>query len=188
MPSSLYIKNMVCDRCKAAVSQILDNLKIDHLGIELGEVALHSQLTPAQQLALKDQLHHGGFELIEDASARIISRIKTLILDWTRQPQNGRPLKLSVKLSEALHRDYASLSNLFSSVEGITLEHYYILQKIERVKELLVYDELSLSEIAHSLNYSSVQHLSNQFKKITGLTPSHFKKIGAGKRMALDKI
>lgn len=188
MQSSLYIRNMVCERCKAAVIKTLDGLKISHGNVELGEVKLTAQPTPQQLLDLKEKLRAGGFELIEDSTARVISRIKTLVLDWVRNPGTDRGLKLSVRLSEALHRDYATLSNLFSRVEGMTLEHFYILQKIERVKELLVYDELSLSEIADSLNYSSVQHLSNQFKKVTGLTPSHFRKVGAVKRIALDKI
>lgn len=185
---SLYIKNMVCDRCRQAVTQVLDGLNIPYSNVELGEAKLPTPLTKSQTEALKEKLLLAGFELIEDSTARTISQIKNLILEWIRHPDAAQKMKLSVRLSNALHKDYGTLSSLFSSVEGITLEQYHILQKIERVKELLVYDELSLSQIADQLSYSSVQHLSNQFKKVTGLTPSHFKRIGAGRRIALDKL
>jgi AraC family transcriptional regulator len=128
------------------------------------------------------------FELIEDKTARIISQVKNAVLHYVRENPAARKVKFSVFLADRLAKDYNYLSNLFSETEGTTIEQYLIHQKIEYVKELLVYDELSLSEIAHQLGYSSVQHLSNQFKKVTGLTPSHFKQVKENKRKPLDKI
>lgn len=183
----LYIKNMVCDRCKMAVQRALDENKLPYRNLELGEVELSSEPGEDQLQSFKNDIEKIGFELIEDRNARIISKIKKVVIDSVRG-DSTRKTKLSVGISEALNKDYNTLSNLFSSVEGITIEQYAIQQKIELVKELLVYDELSLSEIAHKLHYSSVQHLSNQFKKVTGLTPSHFKKIGEQKRQPIDRV
>ena len=183
----LYIKNMVCDRCKMAIQKVLDENNITYNNLELGEVETSIEPSDDQLEHFKNEIEKLGFELIEDRNARIISKIKKVALSYVRS-NSGKKSKLSNVVSEALTKDYNSLSNLFSSVEGITIEQFAILQKIEYVKELLVYDELSLSEIAHKLQYSSVQHLSNQFKKVTGLTPSHFKKIGMIKRQPLDRI
>lgn len=184
----LYIKNMVCDRCKLAVKQELDKSKITYQTLELGEVEITEDL-PAKKLEqFSKNLTALGFELIEDKKARVISKIKNEIIQLVRNSEVLHKRKLSVYISEALHKDFDSLSSLFSEVEGITLEKYFIEQKIERVKELLVYDELTLSQIATELGYSSVNHLSTQFKKITGLTPSHFKTIGAQKRKSLDRV
>ncbi len=183
----LYIKNMVCGRCKIAVQQALDAHNFPYNQIELGEVELSTEPSEQQLLNFKKEIEKLGFELIEDQTARFISQIKRVIIASVRD-ETKKKIKLSAEIAEALHKDYTSLSNLFSSIEGITIEQFSILQKIEFVKELLVYDELSLSEIAHKLHYSSVQHISNQFKKITGLTPSHFKKIGEQKRKPLDQI
>lgn|SRR5258706_2441776 len=185
--AKLYIKNMVCDRCKAAVKKTLDDLRVDYSSVELGEVETNSELTISQLNQIKEAIELQGFELIETRNARIVSQIKKSILDWVRSEEIKRT-KLSVYLSDVLHKDYASLSNLFSEIESTTIEQYFIHQKIELAKELLVYDELSLTEIADRLDYSSVSHLSNQFKKVTGLTPKHFKKIGAEKRVSLDKV
>ncbi len=185
--TSLYIKNMVCDRCKAAVKGELDKNGIAYDSIELGEVKLKGSLSDKQLSSLTSGIENLGFELIEDKSARLVSQIKKAIIEWVHGKENPK-LKFSAYLSDLLHKDYASLSSLFSTVEGTTIEQYLIHQKIERAKELLVYDELSLSEIADQLHYSSLQHLSTQFKKITGLTPSHFKKIGAAKRVSIDKV
>jgi AraC family transcriptional regulator len=183
----LYIKNMVCDRCKMAVQKALEENNISYSHLELGEVDTTTEVSEGQLGGFKTDIEKLGFELIEDRNARVISRIKKVILSYIRNDLNKKS-KLSKEVSEALAKDYNSLSNLFSSVEGITIEQYSILQKIEYVKELLVYDEWSLSEIAHKLHYSSVQHLSNQFKKVTGLTPRHFKKIGVLKRQPLDQL
>src|SRR5690606_36069809 len=129
-----------------------------------------------------------GFELIDDKRSRQIMQIKSAIIDLVHQRNNSIKINLSNYVSNKLNHDYTYLSNLFSEVEGTTIEKYFIAQKIEKVKELLVYDELSLSEISFQLNYSSVAYLSNQFKKVTGLTPSHFKQIRADKRKPLDKV
>ena len=137
---------------------------------------------------MKTALEKVGFELIDNRKGQLIERAKTLLIELVHRQNNELRTNLSDYLSQQLGHDYSSLSTLFSEVEGTTIEKFYIAQKIERVKELLVYDELSLSEIAHLLNYSSVAHLSNQFKKITGLTPSHFKQIGAVKRKPLDEL
>lgn len=180
---------MVCDRCILAVKSELDKNQISYKGIELGEVELESAPSEKQLAIFKSNIEQLGFELIEDKSARQVSLIKKAIIEWVHGSGNkNKRLKFSSFLTETLHRDYASLSNLFSVVEGTTIEQYLIHQKIEKAKELLVYNELTLSEIADQLNYSSVQHLSTQFKKITGLTPSHFRKVGAAKRLSIDKI
>lgn len=183
----LYIKHMVCDRCKMAVQKALEENNIRYNNLELGEVDLAVEPTEKALEKFKASIEKIGFELIEDRNARIISKIKSTVLSIVRDDA-ARKKKLSVEIAETLNKDYNALSSLFSSVEGTTIEQYVIQQKIEFVKELLVYDELSLSEIAGKLHYSSVQHLSNQFKKITGLTPSHFKKIGSHKRQPLDSL
>jgi AraC family transcriptional regulator len=169
------------------VKKTLDDLQIDYVSVELGEADTSTELTSAQLGNFKEAIEAQGFELIETRNARTVSQIKKLILDLVRS-HKVRKLKLSVYLSEALHKDYASLSNLFSEIENTTIEQYFIHQKIELAKELLVYDELSLTQIADRLGYSSVAHLSNQFKKVTGLTPKHFKDIGTEKRVSLDKV
>lgn len=184
----LYIKNMVCDRCKMAVKQELDKHKIPYQNLELGEVELTRE--PAEKMLnrFSEGIAALGFELIEDKKARTISKIKRSVIELIRDTGDLHKLKLSAHISDTLHKDYDSLSSLFSEVEGVTLEKYFIGQKIERVKELLVYDELTLSQIAAELGYSSVNHLSAQFKKVTGLTPTHFRKIGAQKRKSLDRV
>lgn len=180
---------MVCDRCKSAVKSALDKASISYQSVELGEVELKEPLPQARLEGFKKVIEALGFELIEDKTARQVNQIKNIIIDWVRGTElQNKKINFSSYLTETLHKDYGSLSNLFTSVEGTTIEQYLIHQKIERAKELLVYNELSLSEIADHLNYSSVQHLSNQFKKITGLTPSYFKKVGAEKRLSIDKV
>lgn len=156
--------------------------------IELGQADIEEELTSNDKATLEKSLHALGFELIDDKKSRIIEKIKNVIIDQVHHQGDAGNTNLSDILVGQLHHDYNYLSNLFSQVEGTTIEKYYIAQKIERVKELLVYDELSLSEIAYQLNYSSVAYLSNQFKKVTGLTPSHFKKIGQDKRKPLDEV
>jgi AraC-like DNA-binding protein len=184
----LYIKNMVCDRCKMAVRNELEKLHVSYHSVELGIVELNDTLSNGKKLQFKTNIESLGFELIEDKTARIVSGIKSAIIEFVRSIDIAKNIKLSVWLSDQLKRDYNYLSNLFSVIEGTTIEQYVINQKIERVKELLAYNELSLGEIAHVLSYSSIQHLSTQFKKVTGLTPSDFKKIGQQKRKPLDAI
>jgi len=170
------------------VENELKKLNLPVTKVELGEVELQKELSREEKEKLDKALTSLGFELIDDKKSRIIEKIRTVIIDMIHHQDNDSKVNLSDVLSRELHHDYNYLSNLFSEVEGTTIEKYVIAQKIERVKELLVYDELSLSEIAFQLNYSSVAYLSNQFKKVTGLTPSHFKQIGENKRKPLDKV
>lgn len=179
---------MVCNRCIKVVASILYDVNIAHGPVLLGEVQLNDDLSDSQKEALAATLAKEGFELIDDKKTRIIEKIKRLIIQRLSKDLDEDKGNLSDYLTGQLHLDYPYLSHLFSSVEGITIEKYYIAQKIEKAKELLVYGELSLSQIAFQLGYSSVQHLSNQFKKVTGLTPSHFKQIGGEKRKPLDGV
>lgn len=188
MMSTLFIKNMVCNRCIMVVQHELHKLGLAINNIKLGEVTLADELTPEEKNKLEKALVPLGFQIIDDKKSRVIERIKNVIIDLVHHQDSDTKMNLSDVLSSKLHHDYNYLSSLFSEVEGTTIEKYFIAQKIERVKELLVYDELSLSEIAFRLNYSSVAYLSNQFKKVTGLTPSHFKQIREEKRKPLDKV
>ena len=186
--TTLFIKNMVCNRCIMVVQNELDKLGLAVKNIKLGEVTLDKEPTAEEKDKLDKALVLLGFELIDDKKSRIIEKIKNIIIELVHHQNNDAKTNLSDVLSSQLHHDYNYLSNLFSEIEGTTIEKYFIAQKIEKVKELLVYDELSLSEIAFRLNYSSVAYLSNQFKKVTGLTPSHFKQIKEDKRKPLDKV
>ncbi|MBS1487135.1 MAG: helix-turn-helix transcriptional regulator [Bacteroidetes bacterium] len=184
----LYIKNMVCNRCKMVVKSELEKMGLHPVSVELGEVDLQEDIIEEKKQQVAQSLQTLGFELIDDKKSRVIEKIKNTIVKLVHQQDGEMKSNLSDIISTALHHDYNYLSNLFSEVEGTTIEKYFIAQKIEKVKELLVYDELSLSEIALKLNYSSVAYLSNQFKKITGLTPSHFKQIKTQKRKPLDEV
>lgn len=187
--SKLFIKNMVCDRCKLAVKRALDDHQIEYTQVELGEIDLEKDPSPEKLNSFKGAIEQLGFELIEEKSARVINQIKSAVIALIQdKEEQSRKMKFSAYLADKLSKDYNYLSNLYSSIEGTTIEQYVIHQKIEKVKELLVYNELSLSEIAEQLGYSSVQHLSSQFKKVTGLTPSHFKIIGDQKRKPIDKV
>ena len=170
------------------VKNELEKLCFQTLNISLGEVELKNDLTEIEKTNLDDYLKTFGFELIDDKKSRLIGQIKSSIIEIIHQNNSELKSNLSDYLSSKLHHDYTYLSNLFSEVEGTTIEKYFIAQKIEKVKELLVYDELSLSEIAYQMNYSSVGYLSNQFKKVTGLTPTHFKNIKEIKRKPLDEV
>lgn len=185
----LYIKNMVCHRCKLVVKTEMEKIGVHPLNITLGEVVVEEkELTSEQRVQLSERLRTVGFELIDDKRSKLIEQIKTFIIGQIHYKQEQPQKKFSELLSQHLHHDYSYLSNLFSEVEGITIEQFVINQKIEKVKELIVYDELSLSQIAFDLGYSSTPHLSNQFKKLTGLTPTQFKQIGAKNRKSLDEI
>lgn len=186
--SELYIKNMVCHRCILVVAEEMKKLGYPVIDVQLGEVTLDRMISEAEKQAIGRHLSDFGFELIDDRKSQLINQIKIQIIDVVQNKDSELNVNLSEFLSSRLHKEYSVLSSLFSEVEGTTIEQYFIAQKIEKVKELLVYDEMTLSEIAFRLHYSSVAHLSNQFKKVTGLTPSHFKKIKANKRQALDKV
>lgn len=185
---TIFIKNMVCNRCIMVVQQELEKLKLPVVAVKLGEVILDKDITTEERRHMEDALTPLGFEVIDNKKSQIIECIKHIIIELVHHREESLPINLSEYLAQQLKYDYHYLSNLFSEVEGVTIEKYFIAQKIEKVKELLVYDELSLSEIAAQLNYSSVAYLSNQFKKVTGLTPSHFKKIKAEKRKPLDQV
>src|SRR5690606_33362554 len=163
----LYIKNMVCSRCKMVVKSELEKLNLSPLSVELGEVEIEQSSINHIKTELLHNLQSLGFDLIDDKKSKTIERIKSLIIDLVQSKNNQINTNLSDYLSRQLLQDYSTLSNLFSEVEGITIEKYFINLKIEKVKELLMYDEMTLKEIAFYLNYSSVAHLSNQFKKVT---------------------
>lgn len=184
----LYIKNMVCNRCKMVVKSELEKLGLRLITVELGEVEMEGNLSDESKVQVSYLLEMLGFELIDNKKSRLIERIKNVIIDLVHHQDNQIKTNLSVFLARHLLMDYNHLSNLFSEVEGVSIEHFYIAQKIERVKELLVYDELTLSEIAFRLNYSSLGHLSRQFKQVTGLTPSHFKVMKQTKRSSIDQL
>ncbi len=173
-----------------AVEHILKEADIQFTGVQLGQIDLQNTISESQKNGLGAQLSNIGFSLIDSRTSGIIEKLKLLIIDRARNKgdEKSSRLNLSAYLTMHVHHEYTYLSNLFSSIENRTIENYYIEQRIEYVKELLVYDEMSLSEIAMHLDYSSAAHLSGQFKKITGLTPSHYKKIGAIKRKGLDQV
>jgi len=184
----LYIKNMVCNRCKMAVEAELAKAGLHAIAVELGEVEITGDLDRPALETLNTSLKHLGFELIDNRKATIIEKIKTTLIHFLDDDKGESNINLSALLSAKLHYDYTYLSNLFSEVEGTPIEKYFINLKIEKVKELLVYDELSLSEIAYRLGYSSVAHLSGQFKKVTGLTPSFYKSLKEHKRKNIDEL
>lgn len=185
--TTLYVKNMVCDRCIRVVKQELQNLGLDVRSVTLGEVSLTGKSRDLPMIQIKKTLEENGFELIEDQKARTIEQLKLAIIRLVRKP-GDRSLKYSAYLSKELGLEYHFLSTLFSSVENVTIEQYIIRQRVERAKELLKYGQMTLSEIAYELGYSSVQHLSSQFKRITGLTPTQFKRMTANIRYPLDHI
>lgn len=186
--SMVFIKNMVCQRCVMTVENIFKSLQIPFTKVSLGEVQLEKKISGKQLESVDEELHKVGFELIDSRVNKIIEDIKQTVMEYLNLGMDSQNLKLSSFITNKISYDYSYLSDLFSSVEGKTIEQYFILQRTEKVKELLVYDQLSLTEISYQTGFSSVHHLSAQFKKITGLTPTHFKKIGDDKRKSLDKL
>lgn len=188
--TTLLVRNMVCNRCIMAVEGTLNDLDISFKKVQLGEIELTSPLSTSQKDTLTTRLNAIGINLIDSKATGIIEKVKALAINRARNKvtENDARLKLSTYLTSHIHHEYSYLSNLFSSIESRTIENYFIEQRIEYVKELLVYGELSLSEIALELEYSSTAHLSAQFKKVTGLTPSHYKQIGVEKRKGLDQV
>ena len=179
---------MVCARCEMAVETLLDEMNISVSSIKLGEVEISKILDDTEKKLLAEKLKSLGIELLDDKISKTIERIKNLIVNVVHHQNEQLKVNLSHYLADYLKQDYSTLSNLFSETEGVTIEHYFIAQKIEKVKELLIYNELSLSEIAFQLNYSSVAHLSNQFKKTTGITPTQFKQLKEKKRKQIDEV
>jgi len=186
----LLVKNMVCHRCILVVEEILQKESVPFQKVIFGEIHLETELSQEQRDRLSSSFQKVGFELIDNRSSALIEKIKMLVIKRARNEvdEKERKIKLSHYLSGKVNHEYTYLSSLFSSVEGRTIENYFIEQRIEKAKELLVYGQLTLSQIAFDLEYSSTAHLSAQFKKITGLTPSFFKEIGASKRRSLDNI
>lgn len=179
---------MVSARCKMVAKEELKKLGLHYVMVDLGEVEIMENLTEEMHAALKNGLGQSGLELMDDRRSMLIERIKNIVIDVVHYQDEPLQTNFSDYLSKKLNHDYTYLSNLFSEVQGTTIEHFLIAHKIERVKELLVYNELTLTEIAYKMNYSSVAHLSNQFKKVTGLTPTHFKKLKDKRRNTLENI
>jgi len=184
----LFIKNMVSLRCKMMVKSELENLGLHYSVVELGEVVISEELDEEKHQLLRAALLRSGLELMEDKKSILIEKIKNIIVEMIHYSDEPPKTNFSDFLSEKLGYDYTYLSNLFSEVKGVTIGHYIISHKIERAKELLIYNELTLTEIALKLHYSSVGHLSNQFKKITGLTPSFFKKMKHKRLIAHENV
>lgn len=184
----LHIKNMVCPRCKMVVEEQLNILGHNDIQVRLGEVTFPNELTNTEIGIIDKKLIEFGFELLDNKRYQLVSKTKNILIHLVQNENSFLKLTLSDYLTEKTQVDYNQLSQLFSQIEHTTLEQYYINLKIERVKELLVYDELTIKEISFMLNYSSVAHLSKQFKKVTGLTPTHFKTLGNQKRKLIDTL
>jgi len=184
----IFIKNMLNIRCKILVKTELEKLGIPYISVEQGEVLLSEQLSPQRYQQLKDALSISGFEVIDDKKSLLIQKIKQLIIDMVLFSDELPVENYSSYISKKLNYNYTYLANLFSEIEGITIEHFIISNKIEKVKELLLENELNLTQIAEKMHYSSVAHLSNQFKKVTGLTPTNFKNIKENIRNSGEKL
>ena len=185
----LYVRYMVSIRCKMVVKAELEKLGIQYSSVELGEVQLPQSISPEQLNTLDQALKKSGLELMDDKKSILIEKIKKVIIEMVHYDDEGEQrVNFSDYLAEKLNYNYTYLANLFSEVQGTTIEHFIILNKVEKVKELLVYNELNLTEIAWKMHYSSVAHLSNQFKKVTGLSPSHFKKLKQKRRDTLEGL
>lgn len=184
----MYIKNMVCRRCIYTVTEVFQENGVSPLKVELGVVTLAQPLLPAQFHNIQVRLEHYGFEVIDDKRMRIVEQIRVGVIELVHHAEEQEKVNLSDYLQQKCHREYSFLSKLFSEMQGISIEKYYIQQKIERVKELLFYDELSVGEIADKLHYSSVAHLSRQFKSVTGLSPTQFKQMKGHTLRPLDEV
>ncbi len=184
----LYIKYMVSLRCKMLVKEELKKLGINPVSVELGMVEIHDDITEEQLEIFSEKLKDAGLELLDDKKNILVEKIKSVIIEMVHYADEMPQINYSDYISEKVGYDYTYLSNTFSEVKGITIQQYIIMHKIEKVKELLLYDELTLTEIAHQLHYSSVAHLSNQFKKVTGLTPTYFKEFKQNRKRSLEDL
>ncbi|HNP08004.1 MAG TPA: AraC family transcriptional regulator [Cyclobacteriaceae bacterium] len=184
----LYIKYMVSLRCKMIVDDELKKLGLSHRVVELGMVEVLDEFKPGQQELLKKNLLRSGLELLDDKKSILIEKVKNVIIEMIHYEDEIPKVNYSDYISEKLDYDYTYLSNIFSEVKGITIQQFIIIHKIEKVKELILYNELNLTEIAYKLHYSSVAHLSNQFKKVTGLSPSFFKQLKQKRKSNLENI
>jgi len=179
---------MVSNRCKTVVKEELKKLRLHFIAIDLGEAEIMEDITLEQKEELKVGLFKSGLELMDDKKYVLIEKIKNVIIEKIHHSDESIKMNFSNFLSDKLHHDYTYLANLFSEVQGITIEHFIINHKIERIKELIIYNELNITEIAQKMNYSSVSHLSNQFKKVTGFSPSHYKKLKVKRQNSIDEI
>jgi AraC-like DNA-binding protein len=179
---------MVCIRCQMLVKAELEKLGLKYIDVKIGEVDINEELSPEKLKQFDVALRKSGLELMDDKKNILVERIKGVIIELVHYSEDQIKVNLSEFLSEKLNYDYTYLANLFSEVKGITIEKFYLTHKIEKVKELIVYDEINLSEIAFRMHYSSVAHLSNQFKKFTGLTPTHFKMLKNKRRSTLEDV
>lgn len=184
----IFIQHMVSLRCKMMVKSVLEKLDIGYKSVELGEVLLEKSITEDTRQTLKEELHKSGLELMDDKNTILIEKIINIIIEMVHYSDELPNVNFSTFLSEKMQQDYHKMSELFSKTKGITIEHFIILHKVERVKELIIYDELSLTEISYIMHYSSVAHLSKQFKKVTGLTPSFFRALAVRKRKNLEDL
>jgi AraC-like DNA-binding protein len=184
----IFIKNMACESCKVVVKTALNELNITPVKVELGEVETKEELSDADKIKLNNKIKKVGLELLEKKQGVLIEKIRKVIIDYVYNSENKPILKFSALLSDELNHSYAYLANFFSEVEAITIEQYIISLKIERIKELIIFNDHTFSEIANMLHYSSVAHLSAQFKKATGLTPTHFKKLKEKRRISIQNI
>ncbi len=184
----LHIKNMVCPRCIMFVKDLLEREGFTPLKVELGLAVVREPVTEEHRTALKQKLHDVGFELLDDQQQRIADEIRTAIIERVHYQKDESEENLSEYLSERLRRDYSALSKLFTEINGTSIEKYYVAQRVERVKELLTYGELTVSEIAHKMHYSSVAHLSAQFRNVTGISPTAFRQAKEHPLKTLDEI
>jgi AraC-like DNA-binding protein len=184
----LYIKFMVSTRCKIAVKEALKRLGLHFIVVDLGEVEVMEDISGEQREQLKIALLNSGLELMDDKRSVLIEKVKNAIIEMVHHSDEIIKINFSEYLSEKLNHDYTYLANLFSEVQGTTIEQFIISHKVERIKELIIYDELNITEIAWKMNYSSVAHLSNQFKKVTGLSPSHFKHLKDKRRSPIEDV
>jgi AraC-like DNA-binding protein len=184
----IYIQHMVSLRCKMMVGTQLDKLGIGYRSIELGEVQLAEPLSDVKRPILKQALSESGLILIQEKNAVLIEQIINLVVEMVHYSDELPNVNFSQLLSEKMNQDYKKMAAIFSKIKGVTIEHFIILHKVERIKELIIYDELNLTEISYKLNYSSVAHLSKQFKQVTGLTPSFFKSLSQRNRINLEDL
>jgi len=184
----IHIKNMVSNRCKMVVRTALKELGVHFVMLELGEVEIMERLTGQQRDSLRYTLEDAGLELIDDKRSILIEKIKNAIIDMVHHSEEMVKVNISTYLSEKLNHDYTYLANIFSQVQGVSIEQFIILHKVEKIKELLMYGELNISEISYKMNYSSTAHLSTQFKKVTGLTPTHFRQLKEKRRNPIEQI
>jgi AraC-like DNA-binding protein len=184
----IYVKNMACESCKLFVKEALEELDITPVKVELGEIETKEDISDDEKKQLNKKIKKVGLELLEKKQGVLIEKIRQVMIDYVYNSEDKPNVKFSVLLSEQLNHSYTYLSNFFSEVEATTIEQYLIALKIERIKELIIFEEYTFSEIAYKLHYSSVAHLSTQFKKATGLTPSHFKALKEKRRVSIQNI